>query len=92
MYTVTPTKAYRKSLKKLARSGNFDVLEVDRLISILVTGGWLDPKYDNHPLHGEYAGCFECHLKGNFLLIYSIDEAGKMLTTVNIGTHSELFG
>ncbi len=92
MYSVQLPKAYRKSLKKLVRSGSFDILEVDRLVNMLATGAWLDPKYDNHPLHGKYAGCFECHLKGNLLLIYAIDDAEKTLTLVDIGSHSELFG
>lgn len=92
MYSVQPTKAYRKSLKRLVRSGNFDILEVDRLINTLVSRAVLDPKYDNHPLHGEYAGCFECHLKGNWLLIYELDETENTLTIVDIGSHSDLFG
>lgn len=92
MYSVQLPKAYRKSLKKLVRLGNFDVSEVDSLVNTLATGAWLDPKYANHPLHGEYAGCFECHLKGNLLLIYALDETEKTLTLVDIGSHSELFG
>lgn len=91
MFSVQPTKEYRKSLKKLVRSGSFDVSEVDRLINTLATGILLDPKYGNHPLHGEYTGCFECHLKGNLLFIYSLDEDEQTLTIVDIGSHSDLF-
>lgn len=92
MYSVQLAKAYRKSLKKLAHSGNFDITEVDYLVHILAAGAWLDPIYDNHPLRGKYSGCFECHIKGDLLLIYASDDTEKTLTLVDIGSHSELFG
>lgn len=51
----------------------------------------LEPKYKNHKLQGEFSDCFECHLSNNLLLIYRIDEKLKILSAVDIGTHSELF-
>lgn len=91
MYSVQLTKAYRKSLKKLVRSGNFDVAELSHLINALIAGATLDPKYDNHPLRGEHAGRLECHIKGDLLLIYELDNTARILTLVDIGSHSELF-
>lgn len=92
MYTIKPTKTYRSSLKKLVRSGRFDISTLEYLINLLAAGIPLDAQYKNHPLLGEYAGCFECHLKGDLLLIYRIDRKEKLLTIVDIGSHGELFG
>lgn len=44
-----------------------------------------------HQLHGEYEGCMECHVGGNFLLIW-IDETTDTVKLVRLGTHHELFG
>ncbi|GHV36220.1 hypothetical protein FACS1894187_10420 [Synergistales bacterium] len=46
---------------------------------------WLD-----HPLGGDWQGHRECHIGGNFLLIYQIYENG-LLVFVRTGTHSDLF-
>ncbi len=49
---------------------------------------WLD-----HMLIGEWAGHRECHIGGDFLLIYRLDDGGKhgMVIFVRTGTHAELF-
>lgn len=46
--------------------------------------GWLD-----HPLKGDWADHRECHIGGDFLLIYRQD--GIAIIFVRTGTHSELF-
>lgn len=49
---------------------------------------WLD-----HPLTGEWPGHRECHIGGDFLLIYKIDNSSKdeRIIFVRSGTHAELF-
>lgn len=44
-----------------------------------------------HMLTGNYAGCMECHIEGDFLLI-RIDETEKTIGVLRLGSHSELFG
>ena len=44
-----------------------------------------------HMLTGNYAGCMECHVEGDFLLIW-IDETEKLIGVLRLGSHSELFG
>ncbi len=91
MYTVKPTKQYRKSLKRLVRSGSFDASAFETLVDMLTNGRPLTLKHQNHPLHGEYADCFECHIKSDLLLIYRIEEEKNILSILNIGSHSDLF-
>lgn len=44
-----------------------------------------------HLLTGNYAGCMECHVEGDFLLIW-IDETSNQIGVLRLGSHSELFG
>lgn len=41
-----------------------------------------------HPLKGEYKGCMECHIGGDFLLIWV---NSNIIELVRLGSHSELF-
>jgi len=50
----------------------------------------LGPERLDHPLKGEWSDHRECHIGGDFLLIYQID--GERLNFVRTGTHVELFG
>lgn len=44
-----------------------------------------------HKLTGNYAGCMECHVEGDFLLVW-IDETEKLIGVLRLGSHSEIFG
>lgn len=44
-----------------------------------------------HLLTGAYAGCMECHIEGDFLLIW-VDETENQIGVLRLGSHSELFG
>ncbi|MFA6536633.1 MAG: type II toxin-antitoxin system YafQ family toxin [Candidatus Paceibacterota bacterium] len=91
MYSLKPTAKYRKSIRKLAMSGRFRIGDLDKILNLLASGKTLEPKYRSHPLNGEYAGCFECHVKSDLLLIYEIDKSERELTIIDIGSHSDLF-
>jgi len=49
---------------------------------------WLD-----HPLKGDWANHRECHIGGDFLLIYRLDGTGarEMVVFVRTGSHADLF-
>lgn len=54
----------------------------------------LGPEWKDHSLKGRWTGHRECHVGGDFLLIYYVEEtAGPSGTIVFVrtGTHSELF-
>ena len=48
-------------------------------------------EYKPHMLLGQYRGCMECHIQGDFLLVW-FDEERDIIELVRLGTHSELFG
>jgi mRNA interferase YafQ len=53
----------------------------------------LGPEWLDHPLKGDWQGHRECHIGGDFLLIYALDDQppSGMVVFVRAGTHSELF-
>ena len=46
-------------------------------------------EWRDHSLQGQWVNHRECHVGGDFLLIYRVDE--QTLVFVRAGTHSELF-
>lgn len=91
MYRIQASKLYERSLKKLNHSGKFNILELNTVIRILASGKKLDSLYQDHGLQGEYEGYRECHIRGDVLLIYKIEDDRLILILANIGSHSELF-
>lgn len=75
-------KKYRNQPKKLEK-----LLEVLRL---LANDEELPAELKAHKLIGEYNDCMECHIEGDFLLIW-YDEEGDIITLLRLGSHSELF-
>jgi mRNA interferase YafQ len=49
----------------------------------------LGPEWLDHALKGEWADHRECHIGGDFLLIYQVE--ANSINFVRSGTHSELF-
>jgi mRNA interferase YafQ len=48
-------------------------------------------EYKDHELNGEWADHRECHIGGDFLLIYTLDEKKNLVVFASAGTHAELF-
>ena len=88
-------KAFSKDWERLSKSGRYDMNRLKEAIVLLIANeGMLPAEWKDHPLKGGWAGYRECHVGGDFLLIYQVDdEAGKggMIVFVRAGTHSELF-
>jgi mRNA interferase YafQ len=91
-YAVLETKRFRKSLKKLLRSGSFNRARLDAAVSSLMKGKPLAESFHDHALVANWEGYRECHIESNLLLIYRIEESIITLTLVNIGSHPYLFG
>ena len=75
-------KRYRNQPKKLEK-----LLGVLRL---LANDEELPAELKAHKLIREYNDCMECHIEGDFLLIW-YDEEEDIITLLRIGSHSELF-
>lgn len=44
----------------------------------------------NHPLHGNWEGAYDCHIEGDWVLIYEIDQKSRKVLLQRTGTHSDL--
>lgn len=88
-------KAFSKDWERLDRSGRYDMRLLKSVILMLIANDEpLGPEWKDHPLKGDWAGYRECHIGGDFLLIYNIDETigkGGTVYFARTGTHSELF-
>ncbi len=92
MLKIFTSNRYKKSLRKIEVSGNFDENILLAVIELLSAGAELPTTYKDHQLYGDLSRYRECHIKSDLLLIYEIDPIEMKLTLINIGSHSNLFG
>ena len=88
MKQIIPTTQYKKDLKRYANQRK----KMEALLDILRCLANEEPIPENcrpHMLTGQYKGCMECHVGGDFLLIWIEDD---IISLVRLGSHSELFG
>lgn len=83
-------RSFRKDWERLTRSGRYDMKRLKEAMLLLIANDEpLGPEWFDHPLKGDWADHRECHIGGDFLLIYKTD--GDTIIFVRTGTHSELF-
>ncbi len=91
MYRIVPSRQFKKDLKKIVRSGHFDLSLLNQIINALARGEVLDKRFKDHTLIGRMKGLRECHVKPDLLLVYSIRGNELMLQLFRVGSHSDLF-
>lgn len=90
MYRVITTKAFEKDYKRCLKRGlNMQLLQ--NAITFLARDGKLPAEYRPHILSGNYAGIWECHIKGDWLMTWRQYDDRLELLMLNTGTHSDLF-
>ena len=82
------TKA-KKDLKKF-RNNPRKMQKLYEVLYLLINDIELPKTFLPHRLLGQYKGCMECHIEGDFLLIW-FDENSDFIEIIRIGSHSELF-
>lgn len=90
IYNLSTTNRYEKDVK-LAKKRGLDIEKLIDLVEDLVNDVPLPSNRHDHPLIGDYAGCRECHIEPDWLLIYEKTEQIKLITLLRTGTHSDLF-
>lgn len=89
MKQIHLSSQYKRDFKKY-RNDRLKVAKILEVVRILERGETLPPSYRAHKLVGGYAGCLECHVESDLLLIL-IDEEEQIIRLVRLGSHSELF-
>jgi len=60
------------------------------MLLLIANDGPLPPEYLEHELTGDWKGFRECHIGGDFPLIYDLRESGLIVFT-RAGSHADLF-
>jgi mRNA interferase YafQ len=63
---------------------------LDDIIYKLANGEVLPARYCDHPLRGNKSGYRDCHITGDWILIYKIDKNVLLLILSETGTHSDI--
>ncbi len=83
------TSQYKKDLKRYLNQPK-KLKALNEVLDMLKKEIPLPEKYRQHWLQGEYTGCLECHIEGDFLLVW-YDEQNNTIALFRLGSHSELF-
>ena len=89
MKKLQPTTQYRKDYKRFKNNPK-KVEALKEVLKMLEKEEPIPAEYYPHMFQGEYKGCMECHIQGDFLLIW-IDDEKDIIELVRLGSHSELF-
>ncbi len=83
------TSQFKKDLKRFLNQPK-KLAALRDVLDMLKKEIALPRQFREHALKGDYAGCIECHIEGDFLLIW-YDEANNVIALFRLGSHSELF-
>ncbi|MBI4764318.1 MAG: type II toxin-antitoxin system YafQ family toxin [Deltaproteobacteria bacterium] len=88
MRSIRRETQFKRDVKLLIRRGK-NLNKLKSIIESLVAGEELPARNKDHALKGTLKDCRECHIEGDWLLIYRIE--GSTLCLVRTGSHSDLF-
>ncbi len=88
------TALFYRDWERLTHAGRYDMQRLKQLAMLLIANdGPLGPEWQDHALKGEWAGRRECHVGGDFLLVYRLTVLSKneLIVFERVGTHAQLF-
>jgi len=83
------TKPFRKQFKLLIKRG-MEITKLTDVLDMIINETPLQPKHRSHPLHGKWEGSIDCHIQGDWVLIYKPNYINRTVTFQATGTHSDL--
>ncbi|MDR0910423.1 MAG: type II toxin-antitoxin system YafQ family toxin [Spirochaetaceae bacterium] len=90
MLTPIRRKPFNKDCALLTRR-HYDMALLDDIVNKLFMEEPLPPQARPHWLSGNWAGYMECHVKGDWVIIYMPNPEEGTITFYRTGTHSDLF-
>ena len=90
MYQIQTTNRFEKDVLRCKKRG-LNLAYLKSTMSLLAEAGELPDKYKPHKLSGKYLGCWECHIKPDWLLVWQQNDTVLTLLFLYTGTHSDLF-
>ncbi len=88
MRTFSRTNQFKKDVKR-AESRGWALTKLKTVLDLLIDEKPLPPKYKNHPLRGNWVGSLDCHIRPDWILIYTLEE--NHVRFERTGTHNDLF-
>ena len=88
MLKIVLSNRFKKDLK-IAEKRGLDLSELEKVVVLLAKSVPLPEHYRDHALVGDYADFRECHIKPDWLLIYSKDDEELELFLFRTGSHSD---
>ncbi len=89
MRSIRRDTQFKRDVKRLLKRGK-EMNKLKEIIDSLVQAQELPARTRDHQLKGTLKDCRECHIEGDWLLIYRIE--GSELCLIRTGSHSDLFG
>jgi mRNA interferase YafQ len=72
--------SFLKDWQRLSRSGRYDMNRLRHVMLLLIGGETLGPEWSAHALTGNWKGFRECHIGGDFLLIYRLEDSAASMS------------
>jgi len=85
---LSKTKAFSRDEYKIKMTDKHFTKFIEALY-YLSQAKALPPKFKDHALMGEWADFRECHISGDLLLIYQLEDG--VIKLVRLGSHNQLF-
>ncbi len=85
MKRLQPTTKYKKDLKRYANNPK-KIAALTEVLKLLKNEQPIPAEYQPHMLHGNYQDCMECHIQGDFLLIWIDPEPTSLSPTRMTGS------
>ena len=89
MKTLIYSTQFKKDFKKYQNDPK-KLRQLYSVLQLLAKGEPVPRSMRPHKLTGNYAGCMECHVGSDFLLVW-MDETTMIVRLLRLGKHSELF-
>lgn len=89
MKTLHPTSQFKRDYKRF-RNNPKKLGKLMTILNMLQSEIPIPDEYYPHMLTGNYEGYMECHIEGDFLLIW-FDHETDQIDLVRLGSHSEQF-
>lgn len=88
MRAIRLSGAFKRDLRRIERR-QYRIDKLNQIADMLRAGTPLPLTCRPHPLKGDWKGFHECHVSGDWLLIYQVTDDELLLART--GTHSDLF-
>lgn len=89
-YKLSFGTKFKRDFKTIQKRG-YPINQLVTVIEMLENNGKLPLNYLQHKLTGNYANCWECHIRPDWLLVWEQDDSVNEIKLTRTGTHSDLF-